>query len=412
MLETSFFEISGMNSYSAFLGLECSKTGEQFTPGGLMNLSPCGAPLLARYDTEAAARSLDIKNMAGRAHSMWRYHEMLPAPDESAIVSLGEGLTPLLRTPRLEKILGFSNLFVKDEGLNPTGSFKSRGLSVAITMARHLGAKKVAIPTAGNAGGAAAAYASRAGLKASVFIPEEAPGVHKVECDLAGADVTVVRGYIHHCAEIVAQRTPLEDWFELSTFKEPYRAEGKKTMAYELVEQFGGDVPDVILYPTGGGTGLVAMWRAFGELEALGWIGEKRPRMICVQAEGCAPLVRAYENNENVSSLWEYPTTVVSGLRAPKVLADFLCLQAIRESEGTAIAVSDEMMFESQRKVGAAEGILICPEGGACVAALEDLLERGDIGRDERIVMFNTATGLKYADMIETDVSVIDAIIS
>lgn len=399
-----------MNSYSAFAGLECSKTGEQFAPGGLMNLSPCGAPLLARYDTEAAVRTLDIKNMAGRAHSMWRYHEMLPAPDEGAIVTLGEGMTPLLRAPRLGKVLGFSSLFVKDEGLNPTGSFKSRGLSAAITMARHLGAKKIAIPTAGNAGGAAAAYASRAGIEASVFVPEKAPSVHKVECALAGADVTVVRGYIHHCAEIVAQRTPAEGWFELSTFKEPYRAEGKKTMAYELVEQFGGDIPDVILYPTGGGTGLVAMWRAFGELEALGWIGEKRPRMICVQAEGCAPLVRAYENNDDVSSLWDNPTTMVSGLRAPKVLADFLCLQAIRESGGTAIAVSDEMMFDAQRKAGASEGILICPEGGACIAALEILLKRGDIGRDERIVTFNTATGLKYADMIETIVSMIDPI--
>lgn len=397
-----------MNPYSAFTGLECSKTGELFAADGLMNLSPCGAPLLAQYDTEAAARTLDIKNMAGRAHSMWRYHEMLPAPDESSIVTLGEGMTPLLRAPRLEKSFGLSNLFVKDEGLNPTGSFKSRGLSVAITMARHLGAKKIAIPTAGNAGGAAAAYASRAGIEASVFVPEKAPGVHKVECALAGADVTVVRGYIHHCAEIVAQRTPTEGWFELSTFKEPYRAEGKKTMAYELVEQFGGDVPDVILYPTGGGTGLVAMWRAFAELEELGWIGEKRPRMICVQAEGCAPLVRAYENGDEVSSLWDNPTTMVSGLRAPKVLADFLCLRAIRESGGTAISVSDEMMFEAQRRVGASEGILICPEGGACIAALDVLLDRGDIGRDERIVTFNTATGLKYADMVETEVSVID----
>ncbi|MDE0332544.1 MAG: threonine synthase [Nitrospinae bacterium] len=397
-----------MNSYSAFMGLECSKSGEQFEPGSLMNLSPFGAPLLARYDTGAAAQTLDIKNMAGRAHSIWRYHEMLPAPDESAIVTLGEGMTPLLRAPRLEKILGFSNLFVKDEGLNPTGSFKSRGLSVAVTMARHLGVKKIAIPTAGNAGGAAAAYASRAGIEASVYVPQKAPSVHKVECALAGAEVTVVRGYIHHCAEIVAQRTPIEGWFELSTFKEPYRAEGKKTMAYELVEQLGGDVPDVILYPTGGGTGLVAMWRAFGELQELGWIDEKRPRMICVQAEGCAPLVRAYENNDEVSCLWDNPTTMVSGLRAPKVLADFLCLRAIRESGGTAIAVSDEMMFESQRKVGASEGILICPEGGACIAALDILLERGDIGRDERIVTFNTATGLKYADMIETNVPVID----
>ncbi len=399
-----------MHPYSAFIGLECSRTGERFPPGRLMNLSPAGAPLLARYDAEAASRTLDMRNMASRPPSMWRYHEMLPAPDEDAVVTLGEGMTPLLEMPRLQKALGFSRLRMKDEGLNPTGSFKSRGLSAAITMARRLGVRKIAIPTAGNAGGAAAAYAARAGIRASVFVPEQAPGVHKVECALAGADVTVVRGYIHHCAEIVAARTPAEGWFDLSTFKEPYRAEGKKTMAYELVEQSGGEVPDVILYPTGGGTGLVAMWRAFGELEALGWIDGRRPRMICVQAEGCAPLVRAYERGEDASSAWENPTTAVSGLRAPQVLADFLCLRAIRESGGTAVAVSDEMMWEAQRMAGASEGTLICPEGGACVAALGVLRERGDVGRDERIVAFNTATGLKYADMIEADVPAIDSI--
>lgn len=397
-----------MASYSAFIGLECSKTGERLAPGGLMSLSACGAPLLARYDAEAAARTLRLGDVAGRPRSMWRYHEMLPAPDAAAVVTLGEGMTPLLEAPRLGRSLGFSRLFVKDEGANPTGSFKARGLSAAITMARHLGAEKVAMPTAGNAGGAAAAYAARAGIEASVFMPEQAPAVHKAECALAGADLTIVRGYIHHCAEIAAERAPAEGWFELSTFKEPYRAEGKKTMAYELVEQFGGDLPDAILYPTGGGTGLVAMWRAFGELEALGWIGERRPRMICVQAEGCAPLVRAYERGEEAASPWENPDTAVSGLRAPKALADFLCLRAIRESGGTAIAVPDEMMFDAQRRAGAAEGMLICPEGGACVAALEALRERGDLGRDERIVAFNTASGLKYAEMVEAEPPLVD----
>ncbi len=374
-----------------------------------MNLSPAGAPLLARYDVEAAARTLRLEEMAGRVPSMWRYHEMLPAPAADAVVTLGEGMTPLLEAPRLGKTLGLSRLFVKDEGANPTGSFKARGLSAALTMARHLGVRKVAMPTAGNAGGAAAAYAARAGIGAAVFVPEKAPGVHKVECDLAGAEVTVVRGYIHHCAEIVASRAPEEGWFELSTFKEPYRVEGKKTMAYELVEQLGGAVPDVILYPTGGGTGLVAMWRAFDELEALGWIGARRPRMVCVQAEGCAPLVRAYESGEEVSSPWENPTTLVSGLRAPKVLADFLCLRAIRESSGTAIAVSDAAMFDAQRRAGASEGLLLCPEGGACIAALEALVARGEVGRDACVVAFNTATGLKYADMVETHPPVVDA---
>ncbi|HBK79568.1 MAG TPA: threonine synthase [Nitrospinae bacterium] len=397
-----------MSAFSSLTHLECSKTGERLPAGGLMNLSPAGAPLLARYDLEAAARTLRPEALRERRSDMWRYHEVLPAPAPGAIVSLGEGMTPLLAAPRLGARLGLSRLYIKDEGTNPTGSFKARGMSVAITMARLLGAEKVVVPTAGNAGGAAAAYASRAGIEAHIFVPADAPPVHKAECALAGAFVTEVRGTIYHCGAIAARMGPSRGWFDLSTFREPYRAEGKKTMTFELFEQLNGELPDAIVYPTGGGTGLVAMWKAFGEMEALGWIGSARPRMISVQAEGCAPLVKAFEAGRPNAELWENPTTKVSGLRAPKVLADSLCLAAIRESGGAAAAVPDEAMFEAQREAGGAGGFLLCPEGAACIAALRVLKERGAVGADERIVVFNTATALKYADMISAECPVVD----
>ena len=397
-----------MSGYSALMELECSKTGERFPADSLHNLSPAGAPLLARYDLEAAARTLRPGALADRRADMWRYHELLPAPSAEAVVSLGEGMTPLLEAPRLGAGLGLGRLYIKDEGKNPTGSFKARGMSAAVSMARLLGAGKIAVPTAGNAGGAAAAYAARAGLEAHIFVPADAPAVHKAECVLAGAKVTEVRGTIYHCGALVARRGAGEGWFDLSTFKEPYRAEGKKTMAFELFEQLNEELPDAIVYPTGGGTGLVAMWKAFGEMEAIGWIGSERPRMISVQAEGCAPLVRALEAGWDEATLWENPTTRVSGLRAPKVLADTLCLEAIRESGGTAAAVPDEAMFEAQREAGAAEGVPVCPEGAACVAALRTLRERGAVDADERIVMFNTATALKYADMAAVDCPIVD----
>jgi threonine synthase len=339
--------------------------------------------------------------MNQRPDSIWRYHEVLPAQSPHQVVSLGEGMTPLLQVPRLGALLGLSHLMIKDEGINPTGSFKARGLSVAVTMARALGAKRLAIPSAGNAGGAMAAYAAHGGLEAHVFVPADAPSSNVAECILAGSKVTLVRGFLNDCAAVVAKGAQRDEWFELSTFKEPYRVEGKKTMAYELVEQMPRGLPDVIIYPTGGGTGLVAMWKAFDELEALGWIGSERPRMISVQAEGCAPLVRAFDAGSETSEPWANPTTRVPGLRAPRVLADFLCLQAIRNSGGSAIAVSDEEMFAAQREVGALEGIALCPEGAACVAVLRTLLQRKQIDRDERIVIFNTASGLKYVEMLD-----------
>ncbi len=397
-----------MIQYSTLSNLECSETGKLFPVDELRNLSPEGAPLLARYNLQVAARTLRPDYLGGRRADMWRYHEVLPAPSEADVVSLGEGLTPLVAAEWLGARLGLPRLFIKDEGKNPTGSFKARGMSTAITMARHLGVKEVAIPTAGNAGGAAAVYASRARMGAHVFLPEDAPGVHKVECVMAGANVTEVRGTIYHCGAIVAKQGPEKGWFDLSTFKEPYRLEGKKTMAYELFEQLGGELPDVVVYPTGGGTGLVAMWKAFEEMETMAWIGSERPRMIAVQAEGCAPLVKAFKEGKEKAELWENPDTRVSGLRAPKMLADFLCLRALRESGGSAVAVSDEAIFEAQREAGNAEGLFMCPEGAACIAALGDLRDRGTIRFKDRVVVFNTATGFKYSDLVSTNVPVMD----
>jgi len=387
-------------TFTAFRGVVCTRTGESADADRLRNLSPAGAPYFADYDLEAAARTLRPEAMAGRPLSMWRYHEVLPAPGSDAIVSLGEGMTPLLVAPRLAASLGLEHLTVKDEGRNPTGSFKDRGMSAAMTMAKHLGAKHLIIPTAGNAGGSASSYAARAGIGIDVLVPRDAPAANHDECRRAGAAVTLVDGFLDECGRRAAAIAEAEGWFELSTFKEPYRVEGKKTMAYELAEQLAGALPDAIVYPTGGGTGLVAMWKAFDEMEALGWIGSARPRMISVQAEGCAPLVRAFEEGSETAEPWADATTKVSGLRAPKVLADALCLKAIRESGGTAIAVPDAAMFEFVSRAGRTEGLNVCPEGAACLAALPELLARGDLGADERIVVFNTATPHKYGDLL------------
>jgi threonine synthase len=309
-------------------------------------------------------------------------------------------MTPLLAMPRLGARLGFVNLLIKDESRNPTGSFKDRGMSVAVTMARYLGVRHVVIPTAGNAGGSASAYAARANIGIDVLMPNDAPFANQEECRRSGANVELVDGFLDACGRRATTLSESQGWFDLSTFKEPYRVEGKKTMAYELVEQLDGTLPDVIVYPTGGGTGLVAMWKALEELEALGWIDARRPRMISVQAVGCAPLVKAFEAGTELAQAWPNPTTRVSGLRAPKVLADALCLQTLRESGGTAIAVPDEAMFEFVRQAGASEGVSVCPEGAACLAALPELLARGDLDRDERVVVFNTAAAHKYTDLL------------
>ncbi len=321
---------------------------------------------------------------------------MMPVENPANVVSLGEGGTPLLSAPRLSAAGGFTDLWIKDEGNNPSGSFKARGLSAAVSRAKELGHAAIAVPTAGNAGGAAAAYAARAGLACHVFMPADTPPVFRVECERYGAIVTMVDGLIDACGKIVAERSPVEGWHDVSTLKEPYRVEGKKTMGYELAEDFGWELPDAVLYPTGGGTGLIGMWKAFEEMEALGWIGKRRPRMFSVQAAGCAPIVRAFEQGRLVSEKWENASTYASGLRVPKAYADDLILSAVRASGGTAIAVDDEAMRRSSDEIGACEGLFVAPEGGAVWAAAKALRDSGGLDPDARIVLFNTGTGFKY----------------
>ncbi len=384
-----------------FAYLECSACGERYDKDRLLNLCVCGKPLVARYDLDTARALLRREDLAGRVSSMWRYAEMLPAPTADAIVSLGEGMTPLVPAPRLGARFGLANVYVKDEALNPTGSFKARGMSAAVTMAMHLGATAFAVPSAGNAAGALAAYAAAAGLPSHIFMPADTPRANVVECEYSGASVTLVDGLITDCGRIVAERKDGEGWFDVSTLKEPYRIEGKKTMGYELAEQLDWELPDVILYPTGGGTGLIGMWKAFDEMEALGWIGSRRPRMVSVQADGCAPIVRAFEAGEESAAEITDAHTVASGLRVPRAIGDFLILRAVRESGGTAIAVSDEALVDGVRVVASAEGIFAAPEGGACVAALGELVARGDVGPDDRVVVFNTGTGAKYLEALD-----------
>jgi threonine synthase len=331
---------------------------------------------------------------------MWRYAPVLPP--NGSIVTLGEGWTPLLRTRRLGARLGAENLWVKDEGLNPTGSFKARGLACAVSMCVELGIRSVAIPSAGNAAGALAAYAAAAGIEAHIFLPRDVPEANYLESKAYGAAVTLVDGLISDCARLVAERAPAEGWFDLSTLKEPYRIEGKKTMGYEVAEQMDWELPDAIFYPTGGGVGMIGMWKAFEEMERLGWIGSRRPKMIAVQAEGCQPVVRALAENEARSRFWEDAHTLASGLRVPKPLGDFLVLEAIRKSGGTAVAVSDAAMIDAGIQLAAEEGIFAAPEGAACVAALEKLLQSGFLKPEERIVVYNTGTGLKYAEAYAT----------
>jgi threonine synthase len=329
---------------------------------------------------------------------MWRYRPVLPVRNESSIVSLGEGMTPLIKTTKLGAKLGARDLWVKDDGINPTGSFKARGLSCAVSMLVELGIRKVAIPSAGNAASAMAAYAAAAGIEAYIFMPRDVPHANYIECKAFGAHVTLVDGLISDCGRIVTERKDAEGWFDVSTLKEPYRIEGKKTMGYEIAEQLGWTVPDAIFYPAGGGVGLIGMWKAFGEMETLGWISSKRPKMIAVQTEGCQPVVRAFERGESKAQFWENAQTVAAGLRVPKPLGDALMLEAIRKSGGTAIAVSDEELLDASLELGATEGIFAAPEGGACVAALKKLLASGFLKSEERILLYNTGAGLKYLE--------------
>lgn len=375
--------------------LECSACGKHHSPLQLINLCDCGMPLLARYDLAGIRAALRREDLSGRAPSMWRYRELLPSP-EPDIVTLGEGFAPLLPARHLGKEFGLSKLWIKDESANPTGSFKARGMAAAVTMARLLGAQKLAVPSAGNAAGALAAYAARAGMEAHIFMPRDVPPANRQECELAGASVNLIDGLITDCGRIVAERKGAEGWFDVSTLKEPYRIEGKKTLGLELAEQLGWRLPDVIVYPTGGGTGLIGMWKAFDEMEQLGWIGPKRPRMVTVQAEGCAPIVKAFQENRSRADAWAGAFTQAAGLRVPKAIGDFIMLDILRRSHGTAVAVSDAEMFADVRQAGEREGLLMAPEGAATLSALRKLRNSGFVGDADEVVLFNTATGLKY----------------
>ncbi len=383
---------------STLTHLECGKCGATYDADQLMNLCPaCGKPLLARYDLQKAAQTMTKEALKSRPANLWRYEEVLPVRRDDARLMLGEGWTPLLCAPRLGAAIGCDRTFVKDESLNPTGSFKARGLAMAVSRAYELGAKELAIPSAGNAAGAMSAYAAAAGLPAYVFMPSDVPMPFRVECAQLGAKVTLVDGLITDCGVKVREGVQKHGWFDVSTLKEPYRIEGKKTMGYELAEQLGWTLPDVIIYPTGGGTGLIGMWKAFDEMEQMGLIGSKRPRMVTVQSTGCAPMVRAFEEETEHAEMWQGAKTVADGLRVPAAVGDFLILQALRQSGGTAIAVPDAEMIDYASVMGKHTGIFPAPEGAATLAAQVRLLKMGWIKPDETVVLFNTGTGLKYA---------------
>jgi threonine synthase len=376
--------------------LECAATGEHYAADEVHNLSRAGKPLLVRYDLGGVKKALSKEALAGRPADLWRYRELLPVRRVSDIVSLGEAMTPLLPLPKISAKLRAGEILVKDEGRLPTGSFKARGLVMAVSMAKAFGIKHMAMPTNGNAGAALAAYASRCGIKTTIFCPEDTPEVNLSEIALQGASVYRVNGLIDDCGKIVAEGKAKVGWFDTSTLKEPYRIEGKKTMGLELAEQLGWTVPDVIFYPTGGGTGLIGMWKAFAELEAVGFIGSKRPRMVAVQAAGCAPMVRAYDEGVETAKRWENAHTIAAGIRVPQAIGDFLILRAVRESGGFAIAVPDEAITAALEEVAREEGFLLCPEGAATYAAYKQSLADGRISRNESAVLFNCATGLKY----------------
>ena len=383
--------------------LECTATGATVDSEQLIGLSKAGKPLFARYDLELIRDSFQMSDVVSRRADLWRYAEVLPVRDPSARVALGEGWTPLLESSRTAARLGVRRVWVKDEGQNPTGSFKARGLGLAVSRALELGAEAVALPSAGNAGSAAAAYGAAAGLPVHVVVPSDTPAPILEEMRALGAHVQLLDGLISDCGKVVKQGVEEHGWWDLSTLKEPYRVEGKKTMGYELVEQLGGRLPDAIIYPTGGGTGLIGMWKAFAEMEELGWIGSERPKMFTVQAAGCAPMVRAWEQGEEHAEMWQGAETYASGLRVPGAVGDFLILQALRKSGGGAAAVPDHMMAEWVAMLGVDTGIFAAPEGGATAAAVPMFMEQGLISPDDEVVLFNTGSGLKYVGMSPID---------
>jgi threonine synthase len=388
-----------MTTATNVMELECSECGKKYEAAVEQHLCTCGKPLLVRYDLKNAAATLTLSNLSKRPRTLWRYREVLPPGDP---VTLGEGMTPLLHAARLGASMGLRYLYVKDEGLNPTGSFKARGMTAAVTRAKQLGAKVLAAPTAGNAGGALAAYAAAAGIPAVIVMPADTPSANVIECQAFGATVVKLNGLISDCGKYVAERKDREGWYDVSTLKEPYRVEGKKTMGYELWEQFEAKfprkLPDVILYPTGGGVGLIGMCKAFDEMQEMGWIGAERPRMVAVQAEGCAPIVKAWEAHRNASEFFANAATIASGLRVPGPLGDLMILRMLRETKGTALAVSDTEMLQAGRELASLEGIFAAPEGAATVIGARKLANSGWIKPDETVVLFNTGTGYKYSE--------------
>jgi threonine synthase len=394
--------------FSKLSYLECARTGARYDADQVHGLSEVGAPLLARYDLDRVRASVAREDIAGRPHDLWRYHEVLPVRDPVHVTTLGEGMTPLLPLPTYAAAIGVPGLLMKDEGLIPTGTFKARGAAVGVSRARELGVRAVAMPTNGNAGAAWSVYAARAGIGSLVVMPVDAPEITRRECVASGAELYLVDGLINHAGALVKaaveERTGYQ---EVSTLKEPYRIEGKKTMGYEIVEQLGWEVPDVILYPAGGGVGLIGIHKAMKEMQELGWIGEKLPRLVAVQAEGCRPIVDAFDSGLDESTLVEGTHTLAFGINVPKALGDFLVLEALRESGGTAIAVSDETILSELSALARAEGAWICPEGAACMAAARDLRESGWIGEQDRVVVLNTGSGLKYPETVSIDVPVL-----
>jgi threonine synthase len=376
--------------------LECSLTGERYPADTLQTLSRAGRPLLVRYDLDGVRRTLTREVLAARPQTLWRYRELLPVRRAENVVSLGEVVTPLIPMPRIAERLGGGEILVKDEGRLPTGSFKARGLALAVSMAKELGITTMAMPTNGNAGAAMAAYCSRSGIKPYVFCPDDTPTVNVREIAMQGAEVFLVDGLIDDCGKLVSEGERTVGWFNCSTLREPYRIEGKKTMGIELAEQLGWELPDVIFYPTGGGTGIIGMWKAFAELEEIGWIGPKRPRMVVVQAAGCAPIVKAWRDGVEHAPRWENAHTFAAGIRVPQAIGDFLILRAVRESGGFAADVSDDEIADVWREVAAEEGLLLCPEGAATFAAYKQALTDGRVGPRERVLLFNCASGLKY----------------
>ncbi|PYU04252.1 MAG: threonine synthase [Acidobacteria bacterium] len=386
---------TALSKRSKLSHLECSKCGSRTEANAEAHLCTCGKPYFARYDLAQAARTLTHQNLLTRPKNLWRYAEVLPG---CAPLTLGEGMTPLVPAERLGAAMGLKRLYVKDEALNPTGSFKARGMSVAVAQAKHLGAKTLAAPTAGNAGGALAAYAAAAGLGAVIVMPADTPAANVMECRAFGAKVIELNGLISDCGRYVAERKDHEGWYDISTLKEPYRVEGKKTMGYELWEQFDGELPEVILYPTGGGVGLIGMCKAFDEMQEMGWIGAERPRMVVVQAAGCAPIVKAWEQKQDTAEPIQHAATIASGLRVPGPLGDFLMLRMLRQTRGTAVSVTDEEMLHAGRDLAAAEGIFAAPEGAATIAAGRKIAASGWIRREEAVVLFNTGSGYKYSE--------------